>query len=160
MNGMGLIQLASPQLNALSDQVTALTNAVGQESSALDSLSLEHSQLKLQVATLTPDNVVESNEFTGVAILQLLKSVDGVGSGLDAEMVGGILGTDLQGAIDSMQAQISGFNAGILLGPEQLTGVTSNGEAALYQVPANAVVTGAVYNSSQYGLSVKYKRIL
>jgi hypothetical protein len=118
--------------------------------------------------------VIENGEFTAQAILDLVKTVDGTGSGLDADSLGGQTLAAIQTLIDAKAAEththaagdITGLSSGITLGGEQSTGWWQKGTIgwaishAMTKVPAGCVVTRTAEDSSNNRALVYYRSVI
>ena len=96
MSSGGIIRLSDPALNA---QLAALTSQQTTLTGNQNTLQTNLAALVTQVGALAPSNVIENGEFTAAAILSLLLTVDGTGSGLDADTLDGKHWTDVLAAI-------------------------------------------------------------
>ncbi|WP_261840897.1 complement C1q domain-containing protein [Aliamphritea ceti] len=76
IDAMRMIQIATPA------QVAAVQTASDQVQTNLTALVT-------QVGNLAPANVIQNDEFSANAVRDLLKTVDGDGSGLDADLIRG-----------------------------------------------------------------------
>jgi hypothetical protein len=142
MSGVASVRYGDPVLDAL---IATIQQSVADNDSVITTLNNNQNALTTQVATLSPDNVIENGEFTAQAVLDLIKTIDGTGSGLDADSVGGQNLLAIQALIDARAAashthaagDITGLPSGISFGGTQWTGY-SQAPAA----PGNAIVTG------------------
>ncbi len=86
MSSGGIIRLSNPALDA---QLAALTSQQGTLTGNQNTLQTNLAALVTQVGALAPDNVIQNGEFTAQAVLDLLKTVDGTDSMLDADLLDG-----------------------------------------------------------------------
>ncbi len=131
MSSGGIIRLSNPELDA---QIAALTSQQGTLTGTQSTISTNLAALIAQVQTLAPDNVIQNGEFTAQAVLELIKTVHGADSLLDADLLDGhewqeVI--DLIAAADPMAA-IAAANVGVVgsyafLRRESVGGIISPG---------------------------------
>ncbi len=83
MSGISSLRFDDPVLNSL---IASIQNSVGGNDTNIATISSSLSALTLQVGSLSPDNVVENAELTAQAVFDLVKTLDGPGSGLKADI--------------------------------------------------------------------------
>lgn len=86
MSGVSTLRFADP---AAAATLAAMQASLNSSDSTITTLSGNLSALAVQVGALSPDNVIENGEFTAQAVLDLVKTVHGAGSLLDADLLDG-----------------------------------------------------------------------
>lgn len=97
MSGVSNLRYSDP---ALTSQLQAIQAGVSGNDSDISTLLANLNALTAQVGALAPENVIENGEFTAQAIKDLLVTVDGEGSGLDADLLAGHQWSEIQTLID------------------------------------------------------------
>ena len=127
---------------------SAIDASIASLNSSVGTLTSNQNALTTQVGALAPENVIENGEFTATAIKDLLLTVDGALSGIDADKLDGMEGQAILDLIAAKAASvhthaagdITGLSSGIGLGGEQYTGWYNQTNKQI--LPSNAVLTG------------------